>query len=141
MYAALTTTTNLYYVRGWLPKMPKGHSNNSDNPSLVITAKMNPDASRLESEAWDIWQSITRRDVIQWGFTSKAELLATALIQWRNGKPDEKEDTTVRLLKQILSKLNNGNFNQSPELTQDESDVLMDFAQNRQMLDDMIGDE
>lgn len=120
--------------------MPKGHSNDADNPSYVITAKMNPDVSELEREAWDIWQSINRRDVIQWGFTSKAELLATALIQWRNGKPDAQESTTDKLLKQILNKLNSGGFTQ-PLLSTDENDLLMDFAKNRQMLDDMIKGE
>lgn len=121
--------------------MPKGQRNENNNPSFVITAKMNPELSPMESEAWGIWQEIDRRSVIQHGFTSKAELLASALIQWKNGKPDVTESTTERLLHQILNKLNSGGFTQAPTLTQDETDVLVDFAQNRQMLDDMIGDQ
>lgn len=121
--------------------MPKGKHNENGNPSFVITAKMNPEVSDIEREAWAIWQGINRRDVIQSGFTSKAELLATALIQWRNGIPEAKENTTERLLRQILNKLNSGNFSQAPTLTQDETDALIDFAQNRSMLDDMIQGE
>lgn len=119
--------------------MPKGTRNRDDNPSYVITAKMNPELSELEAQAWDIWQSIDRRTVIKQGFTSKAELLATALIQYVNGQPESHDNNTERLLKQILSKLNGVGFTQAT-LTQDESDVLIDFAQNRQMLDDLIGD-
>jgi hypothetical protein len=124
-----------------LLNMPKGHRNENDNPSFVITAKMNINMSKLENEAWEIWQDIDRRKVIDLGFTSKAELLATALIQWQNGIPEARENATERLLRQILSKLNSGGFVQAPTLTDDEKDVLVDFAQNRQMLEDMIGDE
>lgn len=121
--------------------MPKGHSNEARNPSYVITAKMNPDVSQAEAQAWDIWQSINRRDVIKAGFTSKAELLATALIRYYNQNLPDKQSNMESLLKQILSKLNSGSYTNSPVLSQNESDVLMDFAQNRQMLDDMIQGE
>lgn len=117
--------------------MPK---KNTDNPSLVITAKMNPDLSELERQAWDIWQSIDRREVIRRGFTSKAELLATALIQYESQVIPESKSEVETLLRQILKKLNEGVYITQP-LEQSESEVLMDFAQNRQMLDDMIKGE
>lgn len=120
--------------------MPKGIRNRDDNPSFVITARMNPELSEAEAQAWEIWQSIDRRTVIKQGFTSKAELLATALIQYINGQPESRDGNVERLLKQILSKLNSGGFIQAPAFTQNETDVLIDFAQNRQMLDDLIGD-
>lgn len=120
--------------------MPKGIRNRDDNPSFVITARMNPELSETEAQAWEIWQSIDRRTVIKQGFTSKAELLATALIQYINGQPESRDGNVERLLKQILSKLNSGGFIQAPAFTQNETDVLIDFAQNRQMLDDLIGD-
>lgn len=109
-----------------------------EKDSLVITAKMNPEVSQLESDAWDIWKSIRPRDAIRMGFTSKAEILATALIQWKQGHNETPESDVIRLLKQILSKLNNGYVPELP-FTQDESEILIDFAQNRQMLDDLIG--
>ncbi len=121
--------------------MPKGHINKEDNPSYVITAKMNPDVSPTERLAWDIWQGIDRREVIRRGFTSKAELVATALIQYYDQNPPEPKSNVEAFLKQILAKLNSGGYTVAPELTEDESDVLMDFAKNRQMLDDMIQGE
>lgn len=113
---------------------------NTEKPSLVITAKMNPELSDLERQAWDIWQSIDRREVIRRGFTSKAELLATALIQYEAQVIPDSTSEVENLLRQILKKLNEGFYMTQP-LEQSESDVLMDFAQNRQMLNDMIEGE
>lgn len=116
--------------------MPKGQ-HSEERPSFVITAKMNPEVSELERQAWDIWQNINRRDVIKAGFTSKAELLATALIQYYDQNPPTPESEVQSLLKQILSKLNNGGYSAAtPELT--EEDILMEFAQNRQMMENFI---
>lgn len=111
---------------------------NQDTPSLVITAKMNPEASELEREAWDIWQRIDRREVIRRGFTSKAELLATALIQYDAQAAPDPQSEVVPLLRQILHKLNEGNFAPGLEALEAPEDPLQDFAQNRQMLHEMI---
>lgn len=123
--------------------MPKGFKNTDNNPSFVITAKMNPDVSEVESAAWDIWQSITRRDVLRAGFTSKAELLATALIQYHEGHSPEKRNVIEDKLDQILSRLKNvGVVYQDGELAVDNPDVLIDFAQNQQLLSAYIeGDQ
>ncbi|MCA0455668.1 MAG: hypothetical protein LCI00_16955 [Chloroflexi bacterium] len=123
--------------------MPKGHPSTEDHPSYVITAKMNPEVSALERQAWEIWQSINRRDVLKAGFTSKAELLATALIQYYEQQPEGQQSRIEMMLQQIMGQLKSGyGYAPAPQtVDEDSTEIYLDFAQNRNLLDDMIQGE
>lgn len=116
--------------------MPKGHNNSEDNPSYVVTAKMNPVMSELERGAWEIWQSISRRDLLRSGYTTKAEWLASAILSYYEGNTVKTQNKVEMMLEQILSRLKGGgaSFQQDGQEIEDV-DVLIDFAQNQQLLD------
>ena len=121
--------------------MPKGQ-HSEDNPSFVITAKMNPELSATEREAWEIWQRVDRRTVLKAGFTSKAEYLATALIEYDRKEPMQRESRLEQLMAQILNRLNSGviaSRQQDDELA--DEDVMLSFAHNRQMMNEYTGND